>query len=215
MDSDQTFGNVGDLINFDTEWGVTVRETKAQISTLSRILKVSAILGYVLASFIAIPLLIGLFFFPEAEGMIWTTLIVLGCIAVAGFFQAQSKKGPRNAIQIDYAASEVRLGSQMANGVFVRHRVCPFRHIERISIDSTDRSNPAICLQLNDETVKVAFKDADIRSLEIVAVKLSAARQSAQKAPVVERVRSVIFGIDAATREVGQRVRSRVVSRAV
>ena len=37
----------------------------------------------------------------------------------------------------------------------------------------------------------------------------------AKKAPMTERVRSAIFGIDATAREVGQRVRSRVISRAV
>ena len=215
MSNDEAFAQVSDLINYDTEWGVTVRETKMRASPLSRLLKASAIIGYIAASFIAIPFLIGFLFFPDAEGMIWTALIVLGCIAVAGYFQAQSKKGPRNAIQIDYSASEVRLGSQLHDGTFVRHRVCGFRHIERVSIDKTDRDNPAVCLHLNGEDVKVAFAGVDLRSLEIIAFKLSAASKTAQVAPVKERVRSMIFGLDAATREVGQRVRSRVVSRAV
>lgn len=215
MGTARSYGQLSDLINSDTEWGVSIHEKRAQTNVMTRLLKATAIIGYILAAFVAIPLVIGLAIFPDAEGMAWTALIVLLCVALAAYFQAQSKKGPRNAIQIDYSASEIRLGSHLPDGTFVRHRVCPFRQIDKVSIDGRQAGYPAICLHMNDELVKVTFQGADPRSLEMVAVQLSAARETAKKAPFAKRVSSVIFGIDATAREVGQRVRSRVVSRAV
>ena len=215
MSTRRSYGQISDLINLDTEWGVSVQEAKAQPSFWTRVLKVSAYSIYVLASFVAIPLLIGFLLMPESEGMAWNALLVLGCIGLAVFFQAQAKKGPRNAIQIDHAASEVRLGSQMPDGTFVRHRICTFRQIKKVSVDNTKPDFPTLCLHLAGEKVQVSFKGADPRSLEMVAVKISAACESAKKAPIRSRVQSVLHGIDATYREVGQRVKSRVVSRAV
>ena len=208
-------GHISDLINHDTEWGVSVQEAKAQSSVLARILKVTAFCGYILSAFVAIPLLIGLIVFPGSEGLAQNALIVVAFIGLAVFFQTQSKKGPRNALQIDYSASEVRLGSQNPDGTFIRHRVCGFRHIQKVSVDSLKPGAPALCLHLKGEIVRVTFKDADPRSLDLVAAKVSAASESAKKMPIRSRVQSVLLGIDASYREVGQRVKSRVISRAV
>ena len=134
---------------------------------------------------------------------------------MALFFQSQSRKGPRNALQIDYSASEVRLGSQNSDGTFIRHRVCGFRHIQKVSVDSQTPGAPALCLHMKGEDVRITFKDADPRSLDLVAAKVSAASESAKKMPIRSRVQSVLLGIDASYREVGQRVKSRVISRAV
>ncbi|MDA8585832.1 hypothetical protein N9L47_06110 [Rhodobacteraceae bacterium] len=215
MSRKHSFGHLSDLINDETEWGVSVKEAKAQQNLLGRIMKYAAYSVYILASFVAIPVLIGVAFFPAAEGLAIDALIVLIIIGLAVFFQAQSKKGPRNSLQIDYAASEVRLGSAMPDGTFVRHRVCSFRHIEKVSVNSQDKTCPALSLHLSGEEVTVRFKDADPRSLDMVAAKISAARETAQKAPLRSRVQSVFLGIDASYREVGQRVKSRIVSRTV
>jgi len=209
MGRQQSLGHLSDLINSETEWGVTVREAKAQSGLLGTIMKFSAYTGFLLAAIVATPILIGLALFPSANGLEKEALVVLVIIAIAAFFQAQSKKGPRNSLQIDHSASEVRLGSVKPDGTFVRG----FRHIEKVSVDSSDKTNPALCLHLKGENVTIRFKDADPRSLDLVAAKIAAASETAKKAPIISRVQSMILGIDASYREVGSRVRSRVVSR--
>ncbi len=208
-------GMTGELVNHEMEWGVSVAERRTRQSLAKRMLRIAAYGGFILASFVAIPVFIGIVLFPDLEALAQNALIVLGLVAVAVLFQAQSRRGPKNALQIDYAASEVRLGSQDANGIFSRHRVCGFRHIQKVSVDASNRSNPALCLHLNGEVVTIHFQDADPRSLDLVAAKISAARESAKKAPIRSRVQSMIMGIDATYREVGSRVVSRVVSRTV
>ena len=215
MGRERSTGHISDLINDETEWGVSVQEAKAQVTVVSGLLKFAAFAVYVVAALVAIPVLIGFAVFPNAEGLAKEALIVLGFVGLAVFFQAQSKKGPRNSLQIDYAAKEVRLGSENSDGAFVRHRVLGFRHIQKVSVDSNAKSHPALCLHLKGEVVTVRFKGADPRSLDFVAAKISAARETAQKEPLRSRVQSVLLGIDASYREVGQRVRSRVVSRTV
>ena len=215
MGFDRAAGGSSDLVNHEMEWGVSVAERRAQQSVSKRALKVAAYVGFLLASFVAIPVLIGIMLFPDVTALAQNALVVLGIIAFAVLFQAQSRRGARNALQIDYAASEVRLGSQDENGVFTRHRVCNFRHIQKVSVDPTRSDSPALCLHLSDEDVTIRFQDADPRSLDLVAAKISAARESAKKAPIRSRVQSMIMGIDATYREVGQRVKSRVVSRTV
>ena len=204
-----------DLIDHQMDWGVSVKEPRVQASATKTALKIAAYGGFVLSSFVAIPVLIAFVVFPGVEGLIEGALIVLGLAAFAALFQAQSRRGPKNALQIDYAASEVRLGSELPDGTFVRHRVCGFRHIEKVSVDATRKDRPAINLHLKDKTVTLRFQGANPRSLDLVAAKISAARESAQKAPLRSRVQSMFMGIDATYREVGQRVKSRVVSRAV
>ena len=213
--SARTAGKSQDLLNHSTDWGVAVSEPSAQKTTLSRTLFVASIAIFFIASMVAIPVMVGLLLFPAASGLGKEALIVLGCIGIAVFFQAQSKKGPRNSLQIDYAASEIRLGSEGADGSFVRHRVCKFRQIDKVSVDSRDPEYPAICLHMNDEVLTVRFKNANPRSLDLLAAKISAAKESARKAPIRSRIQSAFLGIDASYREVGQRVKSRVISRAV
>ena len=213
MSRPQSLGHLSDLINSETEWGISVREAKAQPGFLGGLMKISAYTGYLLAAIVATPIVVGLMLFPTANGLEKEALVVLGIVGIAVFFQSQSKKGPRNSLQIDHSASEVRLGSVKPDGTFIRHRVCGFRHIEKVSVNSSDKANPALCLHLKGENVTIRFKDADPRSLDLVAAKISAASQSAKKAPIISRVQSMILGIDASYREVGSRVRSRVVSR--
>ena len=204
-----------DLIDHQMDWGVSVAEPKVRPSAAKKALKLAAYAGFILSSFVAIPVLIAFVVFPGVEGLTEDALMVVGLAAIAAIFQAQSRRGPKNALQIDYAAAEVRLGTELPDGTFVRHRVCGFRHIQKVSVDSSEKARPAINLHLKGETVTLRFHGANPRSLDLVAAKISAARESAQKAPLRSRVQSMFMGIDATYREVGQRVKSRVVSRAV
>ncbi len=202
-----------DLVNHETEWGIAVAEARSGSGASAKLLKGASFLAVLAASIAALPIVAGYLAFPSTNGIAKEALIVISFIGLALFFQAQARKGPRNSLQIDYSAGEVRLGTQNADGTFSRHRVCSFRHIKQVSVDPTRTDNPAIKLHLSGEVVTIRFKDAEARSLDLIAAKINAARESAKKAPIRSRVQSVIMGIDASYREVGTRVKSRVVSR--
>jgi hypothetical protein len=116
-------------------------------------------------------------------------------------------------LQIDYAAGEVRLGSMNANGAFARHRVCPFSEIDTVSVDLASNGMGTLTLVMNGETATVTLSNAEEDTLNDIVSKINAAKESARAAPVRSRIQSAFLGFEAGFREVGQRVRSRVVSR--
>lgn len=202
-----------DLVNHSTDWGIAVSEAKGKRSLAMTSL---AIAGYAIlfsGSMLAIPIMAGLILFPASEGIIREIGIVGLFVVLAIYFNAQSRKGPKNSLQIDYAAEEVRLGSVNAHGAFVRHRVCPFRQIDEVSIDTRDEDSPALCLTLNGEIATIHFTRTDPVKLADIAAQISAASEAAKAAPVRSRIQSTFNGFEANIREVGHRVRSRVTSR--
>ncbi|MDD9921470.1 MAG: hypothetical protein OXQ92_04185, partial [Boseongicola sp.] len=160
-----------------------------------------------------IPILVRAFMFSGSSGMAFDLAIVLACCALAVFFNHQSKKGPRNALQIDYAAREVRLGSETANGAFVRHKVCPFGQIESAKVAKLKSGDLELHLDLGSEIARIPFFNADVAELKDIVAKINAAKESDQMAPVRSRVRSTIMGMGASYREVSRRVVSRMHSR--
>lgn len=216
MTAARAFGHqTTDLINHDTEWGLSVSEATGRKSLA---LKLLALLGYALVflgSVIILPVIIGFALFPEASGLGLEAALIMCLVVVAFFLHAQSKKGPKNALQLDFEASEVRLGSINSRGAFIRHKVCHFAKIDDAFVDESDPEAPALCLKLDGETAKVRFLNASVESVGELARKVNAARMAARAAPVRQRVQSALLGIEASAREIGQRVRSRVVSRSI
>lgn len=203
----------GSLINHATDWGISVSEIAPQRTRTAICLAVTGYSILFIGSMLAIPIMAGLTFFPAPTGILREIGIVGICVLLALFFNAQSRKGPKNALQIDYAAEEVRLGSVNTAGAFVRHRVCPFRQIDAVTIDGEGSDNPALCLRINGETATIRFAQGDSRALADIASQITAATQAAQAAPIRSRIQSTINGFEASFREVGHRVRSRVTSR--
>ena len=202
-----------DLVNHTTEWGVAVSEANPE-KTLGR--KSLALVGYsglAVASLLAIPILAGLTFFGLSQGILMEVGIVFAIVVVAKFLEIQSRKGPKNALQIDYDASEVRLGSIGPAGAFVRQKVCPLRSIDSARVETGGTAGPALVLEMPGETATLRFASADAGSLADLAARIEAAADAARAAPIGARIASRINGFEAGMREIGTRVRSRVQSR--
>lgn len=199
-----------DLINSTTNWGVSVSETSAKKSTLNKGLALVAYVGFILASFLVLPILAGVTFFEASSDVFIDIGIVAGFVATAFTFNVLSKRGPKNALQIDYHAEELRLGSMTAAGAFVRHKVCPLRNIETVSIELDDGEGPVLSLGMLGEIATIRFAQADTKELEALAAKIEQAVDTARSAPISRRIVSTINGFEAGVREIGQRVRSRV-----
>ena len=202
-----------DLINQETEWGIDVSEATGQTGIGGKALMVIGYFLVVVGVMVAMPIVIGYLLFPITSGVWREVLIVAGIILGAVLLKKYATSGPRNALQIDYEAGEVRLGSTNKYGVFARHRVCPFSQIEDVSVDQADSGISTLTLVMNGETATVMLSNAEDDTLRDVVSKIKAAKESAKAAPVRSRIQSAVMGFEAGFREVGQRVRSRVVSR--
>ena len=204
-----------DLINDVTEWGVSVSDRQAKKTAVSIALKLLSYVLICVAMIMVTPILVGITLVPNSEVIIQYIVITIPLVLAAVLFQMLSRRGPRNALQVDYSACEVRLGSVKSDGTFIRHRVCPFSQIEKVYIDRPKDQKPGLCLQMEKETARISFANADGRSLTLLATQISAARETARKMPLSSRIASTVIGFEASAREVGQRVRSRVVTRTV
>ena len=198
-----------------TDWGVSVSEARARGTTSTRFMKVAVFALFFIASIAAIPLLAGALLFPVSSEILLDVAIIVVFILCALVFNTLSKKGARNALQIDYSASEIRLGAVNHRGAFVRHRVCPFSTIDDVYAREKVPGAPELRLIVDDEKLTLRFLNTQITSLEAIANKISEAQKSAQMHPVRTRIKSTIAGLEASYLEVGQRVRSRVVSHTV
>lgn len=201
------------VVNHRTDWGVTVSGAAARNSLATAAMWLLSFSLLTAASLFMLPILAWIYFSGLLEGTLPGAAAVACCLLLALFMGRQARNGPRNALQIDYSAGEVRLGTRRADGAFARQRVCGFRQIARVYIDRSVPSAPSLCLELPGEIATIPFFRGDGAELEETAAMISAAVESARRAPVRSRVQSRILGVEASLREVGQRVRSRVHTR--
>lgn len=196
------------LIDRATSWGTTVSEAKAQTTPFSLILMTIACILLAIGSVLLIPVMAGTLLFTSSGAA--TELIVVGCVLMlAVAFKKTSGNRPRNALQIDYNAGELRLGAERSNGVFLREQVVGFRDISDIYVD-TANGDPALCIGIPGNLVTLSFHQANEAGLNSLASKISAARESALRAPIRSRIQSRMRGFEASFNEVKQRIRSRI-----
>lgn len=203
---------VADLINQTTEWGLSVSEAAAKRTLKMQGMALAGYLGFVLASLLVIPILAGVLFFTVSNGFFLEIGVILAIAAFAKYLDVQSRKGPKNALQIDYSASQVRLGSINTAGAFVRHKVCPLSAISTVSIDTSDPDAPALVLEMFAETAKIRFTNTSADALAELAASIQTAADEARAAPIHSRIVSRINGLEAGVREISRRVVSRVNS---
>ena len=200
------------LVSHTSDWGVSVSQANADKTAGMKGLAVVGYLTLFAASLFVIPIMVGLSMFETTSKVAADLAIVVGCVGLAMFFNAQSRKGPKNALQIDYDASEVRLGSVSAKGAFVRHKVCPLRSLDSVVVNASDPSAPTLTLEIFSEAATIRFSNTDIDALQELAATIQTAADEARAAPIRSRIVSRINGFEAGMREIGQRVRSRVTS---
>ena len=201
-----------DLISLETEWGVSVSEATPRKGAVDHALYSISIVFLIFASLVMLPPLVALILIPRAEGLVLEAGVVVALVAAGVFLRRYSRRGPKNALQIDRASGEVRLGSVDTKGVFVRHRVCPLTSIERIDVDSEARE---LRLAMNGQTATIRLATRNVEMLERVADEIWVAREKARALSIRSRLQSKLFGIEASARELSRRVKSRVHSRAV
>ena len=201
-----------DIIDQATDWGTTVSEAKARKTPITRILMLVACVLLAAGSVLLIPVMAGTMLF-NSSGAGLEIIVVGALLFLALAFKRKSGNQPRNALQIDYQACELRLGAEHANGTFMREQVIGFREIEEVSVDDSDARDPALCLRVPGELITLRFHGADTGSLNDLASKIAAARESALRAPIRSRIQSRMMGFEASFREAKQRIRTRIVTR--
>lgn len=205
--------DTSDLIDQASDWGTTVSEAKAKRGALARFLIISACIFLALASILIIPIAAGTMLFTSSSGAIIEIVFVGALLAIALNLKKKSSNLPRNALQIDYSACELRLGAEHSDGTFIREQVIGFREIEEVYINDDNPEDPALCFRIPGEVVDLRFHKAEQDSLNALVNQIAAARESALRAPVRSRIQSRIMGFEASFREAKQRIRTRIVTR--
>ena len=194
----------------ETEWGVSISERAAQKTPVTKALVAAALAVFALASLFLIPVLVGLVFFGVSKELLMEVGVIAAILGLAKYLQVQSRKGPKNAFQIDYKSSELRLGSVNSVGAFVRHKVYGLRTIFNVRVEEGEP--PALVMETEREDATVRFANTSIERLTELADQIETAAEEARAAPIRSRIQSRVNGIGASAREVSKRVRSRVNS---
>ena len=208
----QPSGKSAELINRTSDWGISVSEAAGQ-KTAGR--KAMAVLGFAAlapGSLCATLIPFATLLFNASRAVLIDIGIVGVFVASAVVLNALSRRGPKNALQIDYDASEVRLGSINPAGAFVRHKVCPLHSIHTARADFSDPTAPALVFETWTETATIGFAEAGEGQLAELAAQIQAAANAARAAPMRTRIVSRINGLEAGVREISRRVVSRVNS---
>ena len=199
------------LVREATDWGLSVSETRVRSSWLNVVLLVLSSFALFCGMVFALPLLVGLFLSAEITWLGVQILIVGGLIGLALMLSIQSRKGPRNALELDEKASQLRLGFKNRYGAFVRQRVIPLKLVEdAIVVDDTE-GKPELNIVLNGEQVRIALIDAKAERLHDIATQICDAATAARSSERRSRIGSSIAGIGASYREMTNRVVSRVI----
>ncbi len=202
-----------DIIDQSTDWGSTISEAKAKKGVTARVLLIVAFICLALGSVLILPVLAGVLLAFESNGALREIAVVGFILALALAFKWKSGSLPRNALQIDYRAAELRLGAERSDGTFIREQVIGFREIEEVYADNSDPTDPALCIRIPGEVVNLRFHQAEQESLDALVNQIAAARETALRAPVRSRIQSRIMGFEASFREAKQRIRTRIVTR--
>ena len=200
------------LVTHSKEWGVSVSEKQVRKFWLNAVLLVFSVLVMFSGLVIFTPILAGMYSSAEMSGIGHTILVVVSFFGVAAFINNQSRKGPRNALELDSNASELRIGFMNRYGVFVRQQVIPLARIEDAFVEYNAQCEPTLKFVVNGEQTQIALADAKPDRLNDVAARINEAASRALKAPRRSRIRSAIAGIGANYREMGNRAVSRIVS---
>lgn len=198
------------LVRQATDWGVTVSEKRVRKYWINFILLLLSVCGFFLSIVVVLPLLVGMALSAEISGIWRLGVFVAIFVGLAVVFNIQSRKGPRNAIELDSEANELRIGSINRYGTFVRHRVLPLGRIQRTMVEESGATDPELVFMIDGESVRVALADGKAARLEEIASQVDEAALRARNAAGRSRIRSAIAGIGASYREIGNRVTSRV-----
>lgn len=199
------------LVREPTDWGVVVSEKQVRKFWLNALLFLLSVAALFCGLTLVLPLIVAWIVSAKITGAFVLIVVVVAFIGLAVVLNYQSRKGPRNALEIDHNASELRLGFINRYGAFVRQRVISLSRIENALVEDDDQGRPALNFVVNGERVRVTLADAKSERLSKMAAQINDAAVRARNAPRRSRIRSAIAGISANYREIGNRVVSRVL----
>ena len=199
------------LVREATDWGLSVSEKRVRSSWVSTLLLILSVFVLFFGFVIFMPLLVGLILSAEISKIGSQVAIVCTFTGFAIAFNMLSRKGPRNALELDEKASQVRLGFRNRHGAFVRQRVLPLARVGDATVMSNAEKQPELCIVVDGEQIRIALADAKEERLIDLAARIREAASQARNAPTRSRIQSTIAGIGASYREIGNRVSSRIV----
>lgn len=198
------------LVRHATDWGVSVSEKRVRKNWLSFMLLVLSVLGLFCGAVLAMPYLVAMAVSAEITGTGPVVAVVLAFVGLALVFNMQSRKGPRNAIELDSEAGELRIGSINRNGTFVRHRVLALARIQNTAVERNPEGDPELNFLIDGESVRVALAGGRTERMKEIASQVNEAASRARSTAGRSRIRSAIASIGASYREIGDPVTSRV-----
>ncbi|NNJ67480.1 MAG: hypothetical protein HKP54_05525 [Boseongicola sp.] len=198
------------LVRHTTDWGVSVSEKRVRKNWLNFVLLVLSVLGLFCGAVLVMPFIFAMAVSAEITGIGRVVAAVLACVGLAVVFNILSRKGPRNAIELDSEAGELRIGSINRNGAFVRHRVLPLARIQNTAVERSPEGDPELNFMIDGESIRVALANGRAERMDEIALQVTEAASRARNAGGRSRIRSAIAGIGASYREIGNRVTSRV-----
>lgn len=199
------------LVREATDWGLAVSEKKVRKSWLNSTFLLLGGLAFFSGLMFALPVMVGLFLSAEMTRLGIQLSLVGGLVCIAIVLAIQSRKGPRNAFELDQDASELRIGYVNRYGAFVRRRVISLRKIDGVTVGRNGHEKPELQIFLPGEQIRIDLVDAKAERLADIAAQIQSAADEARNAPRRSRIESQIASIGASAREISRRVVSRVV----
>lgn len=199
------------LVREATDWGVAVSEKRVRSSWRNGALLILSVCALFCGLLLVLPLLVGLMLSAEINQLGMQAAIVASIVGLAIVFNIQSRRGPRNALELDQNASQLRLGFKNRYGAFVRQRVIPLSQVEDASVRESSEGQPELNIAVGGEQIQIALAEAKEVRLIDIAAQIREAADIARNAPRRSRIQSTIAGLGASYREIGNRVASRVI----
>lgn len=196
------------LVREATDWGLAVSEKRVRSTWLNAALLLLGALTFFTGLMFALPVLVGLVLSAEMTMFGVQVAVVAGLIVLAIVFSVQSRKGPRNALELDQSASQLRIGHINRHGAFVRGRVIALRQVVDATVAEDADGKPELNIVLDADQIRVALTDAKVERLTDISGQIRDAAAEARTQPR-SRIESSIAGIGASYREISKRVVSR------
>lgn len=197
------------LVREATDWGLAVSEKRVRSSWQNTALLLLSVLVLFCGMLFVLPLFVAFLLSAEVVSLGFQIAVFAGIVGLGLFLSIQSRKGPRNALELDQKASQLRIGYKNRYGAFVRQRVIPLKNVQNATVEENAEEHPELCISLDGEDIRIALIDAKEKRLRDIAAQICTAAMAARKAPR-SRIESSIAGIGASYREMTNRVTSRV-----
>ena len=186
------------LVRQPTDWGVSVSEKRVRRFWLNTVLYAVSIIALFASLFIVLPPLAALISQANVAGVSFPILIVASFVVLAAFVRHQSRKGKRNAFELDSAYRELRIGHMNRREKFVCQRAIPLAQVDDAVADYGPLGEPELVVTSRGEQFRIALADAKRQRMTDLVDQINKAASYARTAPRPRsRIMSAIVEIGA------------------